>query len=148
MPLSQEDREIAEYLKTRKSLVLINKSDLTQAFTHDEVKEMIPDAKIIETSFIMGEGINDIEEFIEEMVYGGEIVQSESLMVNNVRHIELLNKGRGSLRDALNMTQMKEALDFIEIDVKNAYEFLGEIIGETVSDDIIDEVFARFCLGK
>ena len=148
VPLSQEDREIADYLKTRKSLVLINKSDLTQAFTHDEVKEMIPDAKIIETSFIMGEGINDIEEFIEEMVYGGEIVQSESLMVNNVRHIELLNKGRDSLRDALNMTQMKEALDFIEIDVKNAYEFLGEIIGETVSDDIIDEVFARFCLGK
>ncbi|MBQ2846398.1 MAG: tRNA uridine-5-carboxymethylaminomethyl(34) synthesis GTPase MnmE [Firmicutes bacterium] len=148
MPLSQEDREIAEYLKTRKSLVLINKSDLTQAFTHDEVKEMILDAKIIETSFIMGEGINEIEEFIEEMVYGGEIVQSESLMVNNVRHIELLNKGRDSLRDALNMTQMKEALDFIEIDVKNAYEFLGEIIGETVSDDIIDEVFARFCLGK
>lgn len=148
VPISQEDREIAEYLKTRKSLVLINKSDLTQAFTHDEVKEMIPDAKIIETSFIMGEGINDIEEFIEEMVYGGEIVQSESLMVNNVRHIELLNKGRDSLRDALNMTQMKEALDFIEIDVKNAYEFLGEIIGETVSDDIIDEVFARFCLGK
>ena len=148
VPLSQEDREIAEYLKTRKSLVLINKSDLTQAFTHDEVKEMIPDAKIIETSFIMGEGINEIEEFIEEMVYGGEIVQSESLMVNNVRHIELLNKGRDSLRDALNMAQMKEALDFIEIDVKNAYEFLGEIIGETVSDDIIDEVFARFCLGK
>lgn len=147
-PLSQEDREIADYLKTRKSLVLINKTDLTQAFTHEEVKEMIPDAKIIETSFIMGEGINEIEEFIEEMVYGGEIVQSESLMVNNVRHIELLNKGRDSLRDALNMTQMKEALDFIEIDVKNAYEFLGEIIGETVSDDIIDEVFARFCLGK
>ena len=87
----------------------------------------------------------EIEEFIEEMVYGGEIVQSESLMVNNVRHIELLNKGRDSLRDALNMTQMKEALDFIEIDVKNTYEFLGEIIGETVSDDIIDEVNFGSC---
>lgn len=147
-PISQEDREIAEYIKTRKSLVLINKSDLTQVFTHDEVREMIPDAKIIETSFIMGEGITEIEEFIEEMVYGGEIAQGESLMVNNVRHIELLNIGRDSLKDALNMTEMKEALDFIEIDVKNAYEFLGQIIGETVSDDIIDEVFARFCLGK
>lgn len=148
VPLSQEDREIAEYLKTRKCLILINKSDLTQAFKNDEVKKLIPNAKIIETSFIMGEGINEIEQFIEDMVYGGEIAQSESLMVNNVRHIELLNKGRDSLRDALNMTEMKEALDFIEIDVKNAYEFLGEIIGETVSDDIIDEVFARFCLGK
>jgi len=147
-PLSDEDREIAEYLTTRKSLVLINKTDLTQEFTVDDVKAMIPDAQIIETSFIMGEGITEIEEFIEELVYGGEIAQSESLMVNNVRHIELLNKGRDSLRDALNMTEMKEALDFIEIDVKNAYELLGEIIGETVSDDIIDEVFARFCLGK
>ena len=69
-------------------------------------------------------------------------------MVNNVRHIELLEKSRDSLRDALNMILAKEALDFIEIDVKSAYEYLGEIIGETVSDDIIDEVFSRFCLGK
>ena len=69
-------------------------------------------------------------------------------MVNNVRHIELLRKSRGSLEDALKMIASKEALDFIEIDVKNTYEYLGEIIGETVSDDIIDEVFARFCLGK
>ena len=148
VPLSDEDREIAEYLADRKSLVLINKSDLTQAFSPSDVKALMPDAEIIETSLIMGEGINEIEEFIEGMVYGGEITQNESLMVNNVRHIELLNKGRDSLKDALIMTQMKEALDFIEIDVKNAYEFLGEIIGETVSDDIIDEVFARFCLGK
>ena len=148
VPLSDEDREIAEYLADRKSLVLINKSDLTQAFTPENVKELMPNAEIIETSLIMGEGISEIEEFIEDMVYGGEITQHDSLMVNNVRHIELLNKGSDSLKDALRMTQMKEALDFLEIDVKNAYEFLGEIIGETVSDDIIDEVFARFCLGK
>ena len=81
-------------------------------------------------------------------MYGGEITQKESMMVNNVRHIELLQQGRRSLEDALQMTQMREALDFIEVDVKSAYEQLGEIIGETVSDDIINEVFARFCLGK
>ena len=147
-PLSQEDREIADYLATGKSLVLLNKSDLTQVFTPDDVKTMIPGAHVIETSLILGEGINEIEEFIETMVYGGEVAQQQSLMVNNVRHIELLNKGKDSLGDALHMAQMKEALDFIEVDVKNAYEYLGEIIGETVSDDIIDEVFARFCLGK
>ena len=69
-------------------------------------------------------------------------------MVNNVRHIELLQQSRDSLRDAMNMTLAREALDFIEVDVRNAYELLGEITGETVSDDIINEVFARFCLGK
>lgn len=147
-PLSAEDNDIADYLHERKSLVLINKSDLTQAFTIDDVKKLMPDAHVIETSLLMGEGISEIEDFIENMVYGGEVTQGESLMVNNVRHIELLKKGRDSLSDALRMAQMNEALDFVEVDVKNAYEYLGEIIGETVSDDIIDEVFARFCLGK
>ncbi len=69
-------------------------------------------------------------------------------MVNNVRHIELLKQSRDSLRDAMEMTLAREALDFIEVDVRNAYDLLGEITGETVSDDIINEVFARFCLGK
>ena len=69
-------------------------------------------------------------------------------MVNNVRHIELLKQSRDSLRDAMEMTLAREALDFIEVDVRNAYDLLGEITGETVSDYIINEVFARFCLGK
>lgn len=146
--LSKEDIEIAQHLEGRKSLVLINKNDLPRAFDNDAVMNLIPDAQIIETSLLNEDGIGDVEDFIERLVYGGEISQKGSMMVNNVRHIELLEKSRDSLRDALNMTVAKEALDFIEVDVKNAYERLGEIIGETVSDDIIDEVFARFCLGK
>lgn len=146
--LSKEDIEIAQHLEGRKSLVLINKNDLPRVFDNDAVMNLIPDAQIIETSLLNEEGIGDVEDFIERLVYGGEISQKGSMMVNNVRHIELLEKSRDSLRDALNMTVAKEALDFIEVDVKNAYERLGEIIGETVSDDIIDEVFARFCLGK
>ena len=70
------------------------------------------------------------------------------MMVNNVRHINLLTDSCNSLEDALQMAVNREALDFIEIDVKNAYELTGEIIGESVNDDIINEVFARFCLGK
>ena len=82
------------------------------------------------------------------MVYGGEISQSQSMMVNNVRHIDLLAGIRDSLNDALDMTLARQALEFIEVDVRSAYESLGEITGETVSDDIINEVFARFYLGK
>jgi len=66
----------------------------------------------------------------------------------DIRDKELLEKSRDSLNDAYNMAVMREAMDFIEIDINAAYGFLGEIIGETVSDDIINEVFARFCLGK
>ena len=84
-----------------------------------------------------------IEDAVEDLVYGGEIVQKESMMVNNVRHIELLQQAVKSLTDALHMSERREALDFIEVDVKNAYERLGEIIGETVSDDIINEMCIR-----
>ena len=146
--ISDEDREIASYLDGRDSVVLINKNDLERGFTNDDVRELVNDPVIIETSLINNEGIEEIENHIEELVYGGELSQHDSTMVNNVRHIELLQQSRDSLRDAMDMTLAREALDFIEVDVRNAYELLGEITGETVSDDIINEVFARFCLGK
>ena len=85
---------------------------------------------------------------IVNMVYSGNVKQNDSVMVTNVRHKELLEKSRDSLNDAYNMAVAREAMDFIEIDINAAYSFLGEIIGETVTDDIINEVFARFCLGK
>ena len=146
--ISDEDREIASYLDGRNSVVLINKNDLERGFTNDDVRELVNDPVIIETSLINNEGIEEIENHIEELVYGGELSQHDSTMVNNVRHIELLKQSRDSLRDAMEMTLAREALDFIEVDVRNAYDLLGEITGETVSDDIINEVFARFCLGK
>ena len=146
--ISDEDREIASYLDGRDSVVLINKNDLERGFTNDDVRELVNDPVIIETSLINNEGIEEIENHIEELVYGGELSQHDSTMVNNVRHIELLKQSRDSLRDAMEMTLAREALDFIEVDVRNAYDLLGEITGEAVSDDIINEVFARFCLGK
>ena len=146
--ISSEDEEIIEYLKERKCLVLINKKDLEQKIDSVQIRNMLPNSQIIKTSLINGDGIEEIENAVEELVYGGEITQSESMMVNNVRHINLLTESRNSLEDALHMAANREALDFIEIDVKNAYELTGEIIGESVNDDIINEVFARFCLGK
>ena len=143
-----EDEEIIEYLKERKCLVLINKKDLEQKIDSVQIRNMLPNSQIIKTSLINGDGIEEIENAVEELVYGGEITQSESMMVNNVRHINLLTDSFNSLEDALQMAVNREALDFIEIDVKNAYELTGEIIGESVNDDIINEVFARFCLGK
>ena len=147
-PLEEEDLQIMEFLKERKSLVLINKRDLGEAISIEEISAKLPASQVIEASLLKGQGITEIEDAVEDLVYGGEIVQKESMMVNNVRHIELLQQAVKSLTDALHMSERREALDFIEVDVNNAYERLVEIIGETVSDDIINEVFARFCLGK
>ncbi len=146
--LTDEDKKIVDFLSGRKYLVLINKRDLGERTKAEDVRRLLPGADVIETSLINGGGIEEIEDTIENLVYGGKVSQSESAVVSNVRHIELLERGRDYLRDALRMTKAKEALDFIEVDVKSAYENLGEIVGETVSDDIINEVFSRFCLGK
>ena len=147
-PLTEEDEEIMSYLEGRKSLVLINKQDIGNRVISGELAGRLPNSDIIETALIRGEGISEIEDKIEELVYGGQVSQSESVMVNNVRHIDLLRKAGQAIDDAKAMAARQEALDIIEIDIRNAFDNLGEIIGETVSDEILTEVFSRFCLGK
>ena len=108
----------------------------------------MPNASVIETSLKDRFGVEKVEEEIVNMVYSGSVRQNDSLMVTNVRHKNLLEQAKSSLADAQSMTAAREAMDFIEVDLKSAYDSLGEITGETVSDDIINEVFSRFCLGK
>jgi len=146
--LTDEDLQIIEYIKDRKVLVLLNKIDLGAVVKQETMKKLLPEAKMIETSMKNGEGITAIEEEIQEMVYGGEISQGESLIVTNTRHLALLENSLSAIDDAIDAARLSEALDIVEIDVHRAYEYLGEITGETASDDIIDQVFARFCLGK
>ena len=146
--LSKEDREIIEIIGKRKSLVLINKGDLEQKISTEQIQKLIPEAKVIITIATEGSGINIVEREIEELVYGGKVKQGESMLISNVRQKNLLDKSKQAVTEAIEQTEAFMAMDFLEIDVKAAWELLGEIIGETVSENIIDEVFARFCLGK
>ena len=131
-----------------KTLILLNKIDLVQKIRKEDILAKIGNISIIETSMHNQMGISEIEEKIVNLVYCGKVSQSNNLIVTNVRHKNILERSRNSIKDAINMVNMQEALEFIEIDVNSTYEALGEIIGETVQDDIINEVFARFCLGK
>lgn len=146
--LEHEDMEIMKLINPDKTVILLNKIDLNQILKKDDILLKNPGFTIIETSMKNQMGISEIENKIVDLVYGGKVSQNNNLMVTNVRHKDILEKSRKSLDDAINMVKMQEALEFIEIDVNSAYESLGEIIGETVQDDIINEVFARFCLGK
>ena len=147
-PLTAEDEDILRRLEGRKHLVLLNKTDLGNAVTPRVLGDRSPNGDVIETCLITGKGIDKIKDKIEELVYGGKLSQKDSVMVNNVRHEELLRKAGQSIEDAAVITETGEALDIIEIDIREAYDYLGEIIGETVSDEVLDEVFSRFCLGK
>ena len=147
-PLTAEDEEIIERISDRNCLILINKKDLGQTVDAQSLQAKVPRATVLETSLIERDGMQQIEETIESLVYGGQISQKESMLVTNARHAGLLESSLKSIRDAQHMVSSGEALDFVEADINDAYAFLGEIIGETVSDDVIDEVFSRFCLGK
>ena len=146
--LDEEDEEILQYMDGRQAIVVLNKQDLTQVVSREEIAARVPQAVIIDASMKEGMGIETIEDKIEELVYGGQVKQNDSIMVTNVRHKNLLELALQSVEDASAMTEMRQPLEFIEIDVNRSYELLGEIIGETASGEIINEVFARFCLGK
>ena len=151
--LEQEDLEITDLLKefeNKKILILANKQDLDKKIEISEIEDLLPGSRILETS-LTGEdddSIRQMENTITDMVMGGEVRQANSMMVTNVRHLDLLKNCLSAIGDAIDITRLAEPLELIEIDISRGYGFLGEIIGEETSDDIINEVFARFCLGK
>ena len=146
--LTDSDLELIEYINSKKSMIIINKADKESLIDFAHIKSISPNSDIVVAALINGSGLDEIEDIIESNVYGGKVSQGDSAMVNNVRHIDLLNRALASLNSALNAAKMGSALDFAECDIRDAYDFLGEITGNTVSDDVINEVFSRFCLGK
>ncbi len=146
--LDEEDFSILNHIRDKKAVVILNKTDLPSAFDSVELEKHLPEACIIEASVANGDGIEELENVVENMVYGGEVKQSDSMMVTNVRHKNLLEEADTSLGDAIEMAKACQPLELLEIDASRAYECLGAIIGEAVEEDIINEVFERFCLGK
>ena len=146
--LDEEDFSILSHIGEKKAIVILNKTDLPKAFDETEIEKLLPKACIIEASVANGEGIEELENVVENLVYGGEVKQSDSMMVTNVRHKNLLEEADTALGDAIEMAKACQPLELLEIDASRAYECLGAIIGEAVEEDIINEVFARFCLGK
>lgn len=163
--VTEEDREIAEMLANagKKTIVLLNKQDLlaqngqdgnpAEEISEEDVQALVPGAMVRRTQLLTGAAdearISEVlEELVRGMVYSGSVKQKDSVMITGARHEALIGAALTSLKDALARTQEEEPLELIEIDVHEAYNALGEIIGEAVAGDVVDQVFARFCLGK
>jgi tRNA modification GTPase len=146
--LSDEDKFIIEHIGKRRTLILANKIDLGARATMEEIRTFLPDVRIIETSMVQETGLTEVEEEIKALVYGGKVSQRESLVVTSARHGQLLERAADSAAQALVLAKRGEPLEIVELELHAAYDALGEILGETVSDDVLDQVFARFCLGK
>lgn len=146
--LTEEDDEIIEYIADRQAIIVVNKSDLEQQLDFDALEKRLPGKLIIKTSVLMDSGIEEVETAIHDLIMGGVIQSSENMYVSNIRHTNALNKAQLAMKDAAQAAEDRMPYDFIEVDVKNAFEYLGEISGETIEEDLVNQIFKSFCLGK
>lgn len=146
--LTQEDFTLYEVVKNEDVIVIVNKMDLEQNIDIDEVKEMIGDTPLIQTSMLKQEGIDELEIQIRDLFFGGEVQNQDMTYVSNSRHISLLKQARQTIQDAIDAAESGVPMDMVQIDLTRTWEILGEIIGETASDELIDQLFSQFCLGK
>ena len=145
--LDNNDMEIIEILKDKNAIVLLNKSDLSTITTADKVNKYL-DKPIINISAKDRTGIDDLECKISEMFFKGEISFNDEVYITNIRHKNSLSEALNSLKLVINSIDDDMPEDFYSIDLMNAYEELGLIIGESVEDDLMQEIFSKFCMGK
>ena len=147
-PLTEEDFEILELVKGRSYVIIINKSDLGSANIKNSLTGEFKNAPIIELSAKTGAGLDVFTSWLQKFVYGSDKHLGDGIYVQNARHENLLKNSLASMKDALNAAEAQMPYDCIMIDLRNAAGFLGEITGDTVRDEIINEIFSKFCIGK
>ena len=145
--LDENDYDIMELLKDRHAIILLNKSDLTPVTTVSDIKKHL-DKKMIAISAKEQTGIDDLADTIKEMFFSGEVTFNDEVYITNVRHNTSLQEALRSLHLVLQSIADDMPEDFYSIDLMNAYEELGNIIGESVEDDLVNEILSKFCMGK
>ena len=146
--LQQQDREIAAMVADRAKLVIVNKTDLAERIEIGELMEILGDTPVGRASAATGHGLNEIEEAVVTTVMTGTVSASDALLVTNPRHKDALSRALSHLEAAKESLETGMPADFITIDLTAAAEALGEITGETVTEDLLENIFSRFCIGK
>ena len=145
--IDENDKEILEIIKNKKVIVLLNKTDIDRVVDIEQLNE-IPKEDIIEFSAKAGLGMDELEEKIKDMFYSGEITFNDQVYITNARHKEALENSYNSLLKVKESVDAGMPEDIYSIDLMDAYEQLGLIIGESVEDDLVNEIFSKFCMGK
>ncbi|HEY2491523.1 MAG TPA: tRNA uridine-5-carboxymethylaminomethyl(34) synthesis GTPase MnmE [Paenibacillus sp.] len=146
--LHTDELALMEQIRGRQAIVIMNKMDLPSMIDIDVIKRYFDPESIVSMSVKAQEGIDSLEESISKLFFSGQLESNDLTYVSNVRHIALLNKAKQSLQDAYDAAEMLIPIDMIQIDVRLAWEQLGEIVGDTAGDSLLDQIFSQFCLGK
>ncbi len=144
--LDEEDKKILDIIGNKKSIIVLNKIDLVDKVNIPE--EILKYKNIIEMSALNKQGIEEMYNKIAEIFKFNDIEEDNSFIITNIRHKELIKKANKNIEDAINTLKNNLPIDIISINIKDALENLGNITGENVSENIINEIFKKFCLGK
>lgn len=147
IPLDENDREIIGLLRDKKAVVILNKTDLKQVVLEEDLKELV-EHPIVSISAKEEEGIDRLEQQIKELFFAGKLTFNDEIYITNMRHKTALEEAKKSILLVENSIDMGLPEDFYSIDLMNAYEALGSIIGEAVGEDLVNEIFSKFCTGK
>ena len=150
-PLDENDREIMELLRGKKAVILLNKSDLDSVVTREEVLEQLDDLevqKMISVSAKEQTGIEELENALKDLFFEGKVTFNDEVCITNLRQKADLAEARESLLKVQESLEMDMPEDFYSIDLMSAYEALGAITGESVGEDLVNEIFSKFCMGK
>ena len=148
-PLDENDKDIIRLIQEerKKAIVLLNKSDLDGTLTKDQIKEKL-DVTVIEISALEETGIEKLEECMKEMFFQGDISFNDEVYITNIRHKAALEEAKRSLDMVEQSIEDNMPEDFFSIDLLGAYEALGSITGESLGEDLVNEIFSKFCTGK
>jgi tRNA modification GTPase len=149
VPLRDEDRELLRETNHMQRIVVLNKSDLEVKINLNELQEYVDDKEIIKSSAVSPLGTKDLEDLIAAMFFAGSIENtSNNIMVTNARHIGLLKQADTALDAVLEGIETGMPVDLVQIDMTRTWDLLGEITGDSYQDELLDQLFSQFCLGK
>ena len=140
--MSNDEKELLKKIDSKKKIIIVNKTDL------DNVLDKTSLDNYIEISVKEGKGINKVKEEIKRLFSLGEITSDDMTYLSNARSISLLDKALKYIDDSIKEINNNSPIDIVELNLKEAWNALGEVIGETYTDELLDELFSRFCLGK
>ena len=147
-PLTTEDIELLQLTQDKKRIIVLNKMDLEPKLDLNELYQYVDKAEVLKTSVLKNEGIRELEEHIATLFYGGIENSQTTVLVTNARHIALLEQAKAALEAVLTGLEQELPVDLVQIDMTRAWELLGEITGDSYQDELLDQLFSQFCLGK
>lgn len=145
--LDENDKEIINLIKDKQAIVLLNKSDLGTIINEKNVSEF-DNKPVITFSAKTGDGLDELENKIRDLFYEGKVKYNDELYITNARQKESLINAKNSIEEVIKSVENDMPEDFYSIDLMDAYTYLGQIIGESVEDDLVNEIFSKFCMGK